>query len=109
MCECRPLEVWPDFSCKAALHSLCTPNLLHLHPRGNLDLPHLFPFFGNAQLEVLSVITVLLLLLSQAWVCFHVKERVLLGSSYDTSHLTAVACIPLIFPQGALPKDLDRS
>ena len=56
--------------------------LLHLHPRGNLDLPHLFPFFGSAQLEVLSVFTALLLFFSQVWVCFHVKGRVLLGSSY---------------------------
>ncbi|KAH0825774.1 hypothetical protein J3R83DRAFT_8938 [Lanmaoa asiatica] len=48
---------------------------------GNLDLPHFFPFFGSAQLKVLSVIAALLLFLTQAWVCFHVKERVLLRSS----------------------------
>jgi len=48
---------------------------------GNLNLPHLFPFFGSAQLEVISVFTALLLFLSQVWVCFNIKERVLLGSS----------------------------
>ncbi|KAF8552273.1 MFS general substrate transporter [Imleria badia] len=48
---------------------------------GNLDLPHLIPFLGSAQLEVLTVIAALLLFLTQAWVCVHVKERVLLASS----------------------------
>ncbi|KAF8128960.1 major facilitator superfamily domain-containing protein [Boletus edulis] len=48
---------------------------------GNLDLPRFLPFFGSEQLEVLSVIAALLLFSTQAWVCFHVKERVLLSSS----------------------------
>ncbi|KAG8215937.1 major facilitator superfamily domain-containing protein [Butyriboletus roseoflavus] len=50
---------------------------------GNLDLPRFFPFLGSAQLGVLSLIAALLLFSTQAWVCFHVKERVLLRSSSD--------------------------
>ncbi|KAH0831034.1 hypothetical protein J3R83DRAFT_13536 [Lanmaoa asiatica] len=76
---------------------------------GNLDLPHFFPFFGSAQLKVLSVIAALLLFLTQAWVCFHVKERVLLRSSYDTFYFTAVVYILLMFSAEAVPKDFDRS
>ncbi|KAF9242259.1 hypothetical protein BU15DRAFT_86856 [Melanogaster broomeanus] len=47
---------------------------------GNLNLPQLFPFFGNAQLEVLSAIASLLLFTTHIWVCSHVKERVLIAS-----------------------------
>lgn len=77
--------------------------------RGNLDLPRLFPFFGNVQLEVLSVIAALLLFVAQSWVCFRVKERVLLSSSYDTPFSTAVAYTLLMFSPEAVPKDLVRS
>ncbi|KAG9313671.1 hypothetical protein JVU11DRAFT_6016 [Chiua virens] len=48
---------------------------------GNLNLLQFFPFLGSAQLEALSVIAASLLFLTQAWMCFHVKERVLLSSS----------------------------
>ncbi|KAF9219205.1 MFS general substrate transporter [Gyrodon lividus] len=47
---------------------------------GNLDLPQFFPFFGSAQLGVLSVIASLLLFATHIWVCLHVKERILLTS-----------------------------
>ncbi|KAH6910824.1 sucrose transporter, partial [Coprinopsis sp. MPI-PUGE-AT-0042] len=47
---------------------------------GKLDLTHTFPFLGDTQLEVLSVIVSLLLFLSQAATSFFVKERVLLKS-----------------------------
>ena len=105
---CLPSEVLPASLCRPALpfgfRMLIFPDP---NRRGNLDLPHILPFFGNVQLEVLSIIAAFLLFVTQAWVCFHVKERVLLSSSYGTlykccKHSTHV------FPD-VLPKDLHKN
>ncbi|KAH7929288.1 MFS general substrate transporter [Leucogyrophana mollusca] len=48
---------------------------------GNVDLPRIFPIFGSAQLEVLTVIASLLLLFTHSLTSTFVKERVLVASS----------------------------
>jgi hypothetical protein len=73
--------------CRIFVQASISSGLRHLHPIGNLDLSHFFPFFRSAQLEVLFVFAALLLFLTQAWARFHVKGRVFLGSSYDIPDL----------------------
>ena len=47
-------------------------------PSGNLDLTRILPFLGNTQLEALSVVVSLLLLVGHLVMAGMVKERVLL-------------------------------
>jgi hypothetical protein len=47
---------------------------------GNVDLTKIFPFLGNTQLQVLSVIASFLLLGSHVVMAILVKERILLSS-----------------------------
>jgi len=49
---------------------------------GNVDLPRIFPFLGNGQLEVLSVIASVLLIVTQILTAVSVKEKVLVSSKY---------------------------
>jgi len=60
-------------------------NLLYIYqsflpiPRGNLDLPAMFPSLGDTELEDLSVIMSVCLLLCHAITAFSVKERILVA------------------------------
>lgn len=45
---------------------------------GNVKLPNLFPFLGKTQLQVLSVLSALLLLVTNGTTAYAVRERVLL-------------------------------
>jgi len=49
-------------------------------PRGNIDLPRIFPFLGKSQLQVLSVVVSILLLGGHIVMASLVKEKVLLKS-----------------------------
>jgi solute carrier family 45 protein 1/2/4 len=53
-----------------------------LNSSGNVDLPHMFPFLGRGQLEVLSIIASFLLVATQMLTAFCVKEKVLISSKY---------------------------
>lgn len=46
--------------------------------RGNLDLPPVFPWLGKNQLQILSFITSVILLVAHAFTSWAVTERVLL-------------------------------
>ncbi len=48
---------------------------------GNLSLPKLFPFFGATQMQVITVLTSILVLLANSFTVLSVQERVLLGRS----------------------------
>ena len=43
--------------------------------RGNMDLPHLFPWLGGTQLEVLVILTSFFFLLTHAIAAWCVKEE----------------------------------
>ncbi|KAL4076685.1 major facilitator superfamily domain-containing protein [Scleroderma yunnanense] len=47
---------------------------------GNINLPALFPFLGNVQLEVIAVIASVLLIGTHLWTAWSVKERILLST-----------------------------
>lgn len=49
---------------------------------GGINMPSLLPFFGNTELEVLSVIGVITLVGSHLATIASVKERILLASGY---------------------------
>lgn len=54
---------------------------------GNVDLTKIFPFLGNTQLQVLSVIASLLLLGSHLVMAVVVKEKILLSSKDVTGYV----------------------
>jgi hypothetical protein len=70
--------VWSGSSCScpSSPHSLTTNN----NGSGNIDLTRVFPFLGGTQLEVLSVVVSLMLLLGHVMMAGLVKERILLKS-----------------------------
>ncbi|KAI6041575.1 major facilitator superfamily domain-containing protein [Pisolithus marmoratus] len=54
---------------------------------GNVNLPAIFPFLGNVQLEVVSVIASLSLISTHLWAAWCVKERVLIATHGPTKTL----------------------
>lgn len=55
---------------------------------GNVDMTKVFPFLGNTELEVLSVVGSLLLVLTHCATAYSVKEKVVVGTKHTDKGLT---------------------
>ena len=60
---------------------------VHQHPRGNIDMTAIFPFFGTTELEVLAVVGSFLLLITHAVTAFCTKEKIVVSSRCVMRHI----------------------
>lgn len=77
---CPVLVVLRGFLCSWRQWTLNSKSLIAPY-RGNISLPKQFPFLGHTQLEVLSLLSGLLLLLTHGVTVCTVRERVLMEPS----------------------------
>jgi len=72
---CLALAVLLVSSCWSLITSYMAASQI-MNRRGNIDLPHLFPWLGGTQLEVLVILTSFFLLSTHAVTAWCVKEEV---------------------------------
>src|SRR5882762_4499831 len=88
---------WVDFFCEFDVHYFFTTSIFLNRDSGGINLPSLFPFFGNTELEVLSVVGTIILIGTHLTTVLSVKERILLTSGcawhhYPNNRMIQLAC-----------------